>query len=109
MRNLAATLFASSRQLLQQKGAGCLLHGRSAVSLSLSFAWLQLSANTSCTGSCMEDCLMRHLMYVVVFCWSVQAQSKPMREILARLTAFGEFEIVNFGDEVRLCSRDELN
>lgn len=31
-----------------------------------------------------------------------QAQSKPMCEIIARLTAGGEFEIVSFGDQVGL-------
>ena len=30
-----------------------------------------------------------------------QARSKPMCEILARLTAGGEFEVVTFGDQVR--------
>lgn len=30
-----------------------------------------------------------------------KAKSKPMREIIGRLVSFGEFEIVNFGDEVR--------
>lgn len=39
-----------------------------------------------------------------VLCWlvtaPVKAQSKPMCEILARLTAGGEFEVVLFGDKV---------
>lgn len=30
----------------------------------------------------------------------MQAKSKPMREILGRLTAGGEFEMVEFGDQV---------
>jgi hypothetical protein len=30
----------------------------------------------------------------------MQAQAKPMREIIARLTAYGEFEIIFFGDQV---------
>ncbi len=31
-----------------------------------------------------------------------QAGSKPMREIVARLLAFGEFEVFTFGDKVWL-------
>jgi hypothetical protein len=30
----------------------------------------------------------------------LQAQSKPMCEILARLTTGGEFEVITFGDKV---------
>jgi hypothetical protein len=31
-----------------------------------------------------------------------KAQSKPMKEIISRLVSFGDFEVVNFGDEVRV-------
>eukprot|EP00879_Flechtneria_rotunda_P032911 GHRR01036368.1.p1 GENE.GHRR01036368.1~~GHRR01036368.1.p1 ORF type:complete len:173 (-),score=36.64 GHRR01036368.1:82-600(-) len=31
-----------------------------------------------------------------------KANSKPMREIIGRLVAYGEFEVVNFGDELIL-------
>lgn len=47
----------------------------------------------------MTLCAAHHTLPV-----SSQAQSKPMREILARLTAGGEFEVVTFGDKVRLCA-----
>lgn len=36
-------------------------------------------------------------------CLYLQAKSKPMSEILARLTAGGEFEVVSFGDQVCAC------
>lgn len=46
-------------------------------------------------------------------CWltaaPVKAQSKPMCEILARLTAGGEFEVVLFGDKVSSCCLSALS
>jgi inositol hexakisphosphate/diphosphoinositol-pentakisphosphate kinase len=29
-----------------------------------------------------------------------KAQSKPMKEIISRLTSYGDFEVLHFGDEV---------
>jgi hypothetical protein len=44
---------------------------------------------------------LKAVCHVVLFAArDTQAQSKPMCEILARLTAGGEFEVVTFGDKV---------
>lgn len=34
-----------------------------------------------------------------------KAQSKPMKEIISRLVAYGDFEVVLFGDEVSFFDR----
>jgi hypothetical protein len=46
-------------------------------------------------------CVRRAQVRVGVCAMDRKANSKPMREITARLMSYGDFEVVSFGDEVR--------
>ncbi len=36
-----------------------------------------------------------------------KARSKPMKEILSRITSFNEFEVIFFGDQVSRCMQNK--